>query len=99
VRPNVNGAKENHEESASMGTWSVSHWLILLVIVLLLFGAGKIPQLMGDMAKGIKTFKKGMQDDDEVGKKPDAPATAPGAPKPLETANKPTPSPEGSKAT
>ena len=82
-----------------MGTWSVSHWLILLVIVLLLFGAGKIPQLMGDMAKGIKTFKKGMQDDDDVAKKPDAPAATP--PKPLEHAAKPAASPvaDGSKAT
>jgi sec-independent protein translocase protein TatA len=34
------------------------------VIVLLLFGKGKIPSLMSDMAKGIKSFKKGMSDDD-----------------------------------
>ncbi len=78
-----------------MGTWSVSHWLILLVIVLLLFGAGKIPQLMGDMAKGIKTFKKGMQDDEETAKKPDAPGVAP---KPIEHAAGQKPgSPEGTK--
>lgn len=48
-----------------MGTFSVWHWLIVLVVVLLLFGRGKIPELMGDMAKGIKSFKKGMSDDDE----------------------------------
>jgi sec-independent protein translocase protein TatA len=36
--------------------------LILLVIVLLFFGAGKVPQLMGDLAKGIKTFKAGMKE-------------------------------------
>jgi sec-independent protein translocase protein TatA len=78
-----------------MGTWSVSHWLILLVIVLLLFGAGKIPQLMGDMAKGIKTFKKGMQDDEETAKAPDQPAPA----KPIEHAGpKPAPTAEGTKA-
>jgi len=47
-----------------MGTFSVWHWLIVLVIVLLLFGAGKIPQLMGDMAKGVKSFKKGLAEDD-----------------------------------
>jgi sec-independent protein translocase protein TatA len=40
------------------------HWLIVLAIVLLLFGRGKIPDLMGDVAKGIKSFKKGMADDD-----------------------------------
>jgi sec-independent protein translocase protein TatA len=45
---------------------SIWHWLILLVVVLLLFGAGKIPKLMGDMASGIKAFKKGMKDDDEA---------------------------------
>jgi sec-independent protein translocase protein TatA len=40
--------------------------MIVLVIVLLVFGRGKIPELMGDMAKGIKSFKKGMADDDVV---------------------------------
>ena len=38
--------------------------IIILVIVLLLFGRNKIPQLMGDVAKGIKSFKKGMKEDD-----------------------------------
>jgi sec-independent protein translocase protein TatA len=47
-----------------MGSLSVWHWLIVLAIVLLLFGRGKIPDLMGDVAKGIKSFKKGMSDDD-----------------------------------
>ena len=49
-----------------MGSFSIWHWMIVLVIVLLVFGRGKIPELMGDMAKGIKSFKKGMADDDEV---------------------------------
>ncbi len=47
-----------------IGSLSVWHWLIVLVIVLLLFGRGKIPELMGDVAKGIKSFKKGMTDED-----------------------------------
>ena len=38
--------------------------IIILVIVLLLFGRNKIPQLMGDVAKGIKSFKRGMKEDD-----------------------------------
>ena len=46
-----------------MGSFSIWHWLIVLVVVLLVFGRGKIPELMGDMAKGIKSFKKGMADD------------------------------------
>ncbi len=51
-----------------MGTFSLWHWLIVLAIVLLLFGRGKIPSLMGDMAKGIKAFKTGMKEDPEESK-------------------------------
>ena len=47
-----------------MGSFSIWHWLIVLVVLLLLFGRGKIPDLMGDVAKGIKNFKKGMSEDD-----------------------------------
>jgi sec-independent protein translocase protein TatA len=47
-----------------MGAFSIWHWIIVLIIVLLLFGKGKIPTLMADMAKGIKSFKKNMSDDD-----------------------------------
>ncbi|MCJ8147743.1 twin-arginine translocase TatA/TatE family subunit [Shinella sp. H4-D48] len=47
-----------------MGSFSIWHWLIVLVVVLLLFGRGKIPELMGDVAKGIKNFKKGMTDEE-----------------------------------
>ncbi|MCB1510040.1 MAG: twin-arginine translocase TatA/TatE family subunit [Hyphomicrobiaceae bacterium] len=56
-----------------MGTFSIWHWLIVLAIVILLFGRGKIPELMGDFAKGIKNFKKGMADDDAKpdGKQPE----------------------------
>ncbi|WP_353641283.1 twin-arginine translocase TatA/TatE family subunit [Mesorhizobium sp. WSM2239] len=54
-----------------MGSFSIWHWLIVLVVVLLLFGRGKIPELMGDMAKGIKSFKKGMSDEDEGAKTAD----------------------------
>jgi sec-independent protein translocase protein TatA len=59
-----------------MGSFSIWHWLIVLVVVLLLFGRGKIPELMGDFAKGIKSFKKGMADDDqsEAASAPAAPA-------------------------
>ncbi len=37
--------------------------IVILIVVLLLFGRGKIPQLMGDVAKGIKSFKRGMKED------------------------------------
>ena len=52
-----------------MGSFSIWHWLIVLVIVLLVFGSGKITNIMGDVAGGIKAFKKGMQDDDKVADK------------------------------
>lgn len=48
-----------------MGTMSIWHWVILLLIVVLLFGSGKISAIMTDVAKGIKSFKKGMAEDDE----------------------------------
>ena len=47
-----------------MGGLSIWHWLIVLMVVLLLFGSGKVSGLMGDFAKGIKSFKKNMAEDD-----------------------------------
>jgi sec-independent protein translocase protein TatA len=49
-----------------MGFGSIWHWVVVLLIVVLLFGSGKISGIMGDVAKGIKAFKKGMKDDDKV---------------------------------
>jgi len=49
-----------------MGSFSLWHWIIVLVVVLLLFGRGKISDLMGDVAKGINSFKKGLKEDDDV---------------------------------
>jgi sec-independent protein translocase protein TatA len=61
-----------------MGSLSIWHWIIVLAIVLLLFGGGgKIPNLMGDVAKGIKSFKKGLSDEDKT-------ETADGQPKPVD---------------
>ncbi len=52
-----------------MGSFSIWHWLILLVVVLLLFGgAGKIPRLMSDMAKGVKAFKSGLKEEEDQAK-------------------------------
>jgi sec-independent protein translocase protein TatA len=53
-----------------MGSMSIWHWLVVAAIVLLLFGRGKISELMGDVAKGIKSFKKGMAEDDAEAAKP-----------------------------
>ncbi|MGH7118650.1 MAG: twin-arginine translocase TatA/TatE family subunit [Acetobacteraceae bacterium] len=51
-----------------MGELSIWHWLIVLIVILLLFGSGKVSHLMGDFAKGIKAFKQNMQDDDTPSK-------------------------------
>jgi sec-independent protein translocase protein TatA len=61
-----------------MGSFSLMHWLVVLVIVLLLFGAGKLPRVMGDFAKGIKAFKAGMKEEDEeaAAKPPQVPPPA-----------------------
>lgn len=63
-----------------MGFTSIWHWVIVLVVVLLLFGAGKIPRLMGDVAKGVNAFKKGLKDDGS-----DAEGSAEGEKKAIET--------------
>ena len=52
---------------------SIWHWIIVIAVVLLLFGRGKISELMGDVAQGIKAFKKGMSED-EVAKTEPPPA-------------------------
>ena len=44
---------------------SIWHILVVLLIVVILFGAGKIPQIMGDLGKGIKSFKSGLDDSDK----------------------------------
>jgi sec-independent protein translocase protein TatA len=57
-----------------MGSFSIWHWLIVGAIVLVVFGGrGKISDMMGDVAKGIKAFKKGMADEDTAPSKADAP--------------------------
>lgn len=48
-----------------MGSMSLMHWLVVLAIVLVLFGAGKLPRVMGDFAKGIKAFKSGMKEEEQ----------------------------------
>ncbi len=71
-----------------MGSMSIVHWLIVLVVVLILFGRGRISEMMGDFGKGISSFKKGLNETDETVSKSarieppaqvvsDAPAPAP----------------------
>ena len=68
-----------------MGSFSIWHWLVVLAVILVLFGGGnKISGLMGDFAKGIKSFKKNMAEPDdasmeESASKPSGSLAAPGA--------------------
>ena len=48
-----------------MGSFSMGHWLIVLAVIVLLFGAKKIPELAKGVGKGIKSFKKEMSDDEQ----------------------------------
>lgn len=56
-----------------MGGFSLWHWIIVLLVVLILFGRGRISEIMGDFGKGIKSFKQGLNDED----KPAPPAAPP----------------------
>ena len=47
----------------SIGIWQV---ILILAVVLIIFGAGKLPNVMGDLAKGVKNFKSGLKDEDEA---------------------------------
>lgn len=61
-----------------MGGLSLWHWLVVGIIILLLFGKGRFSDMMGDVARGLKSFKKGISDDDEQ------PAAPPPPPRRLE---------------
>lgn len=53
-----------------MGGLSIWHWLIVLVIVLVLFGRGRVSEIMGDFGKGIKSFKEGMNEEEKKASTP-----------------------------
>jgi sec-independent protein translocase protein TatA len=53
-----------------MGSFSLMHWLVFGVIAILVLGGGRFSNMMGDVAKGIKQFKKGMAEEDEAVREP-----------------------------
>ena len=63
-----------------MGSFSIWHWMVVLLVVLLLFGSGKVSNLMGDFAKGIKSFKKNMGEDESMEASAERPAGTIAAP-------------------
>lgn len=62
-----------------MGSFSVWHWLVVLLVILLLFGGNKISGLMGDLAKGIKSFKHNIKEDGDASMAAEAAPAAPPA--------------------
>ena len=61
-----------------MGTFSLAHWLIVLAVVLIVFGPGRISGMMGDLGKGIRSFRQGMAEDETRDTAPlDPPADKP----------------------
>jgi sec-independent protein translocase protein TatA len=79
-----------------MGGASIWHWVVVGAIVMLLFGRGKISEMMGDVAKGIKAFKKGMSDEDT----PAATTTPPVTPaEPIRSLDHQGPQPVGTTST
>jgi len=73
----ISGARASRHWGSAMGSFSIWHWIIVGAVALLLFGGkGKISDIMGDVAKGIKSFKKGLNDDESG----ETPARVPEAP-------------------
>lgn len=64
-----------------MGAWGIGHWIVVLVVVLVLFGRGRVADVMGEFGKGLKSFKQGMADEDNK------PAPPPAAQIPAPEAN------------
>ena len=73
-----------------MGGFSLIHWIILGVLILLLFGGSRFSAMMGDVAKGLKSFKQGMADEDPATTRPAEPRHLPPQ-QPIDISPQPTP--------
>ena len=67
-----------------MGGLSLWHWLVVIILVMLLFGKGRISDMMGDLGKGLKSFKQGMADEDEKTSRPAEPRQLPREQQPID---------------
>ena len=67
-----------------MGSMSLTHWIIVAIVVLILFGRGRISETMGEFGKGLRSFKQGMSEKDQ----PEAPGKAPQISQPQAEADK-----------
>lgn len=64
-----------------MGAFSLGHWLVVIVVVLIVFGAGRLPKAMGELARGVRAFRSGLQDE-RAAPGPGTPAETPAADRP-----------------
>ena len=67
-----------------MGGLSLWHWLVVIILVMLLFGRGRISDMMGDIGKGLKSFKQGMAEDEDKTSKPAEPRQLPRDQQPID---------------
>ncbi len=74
-----------------MGAWSIWHWVIVLLVVVLVFGSSKLGNLGGDLGRALRGFKKGMSDDED--KNSQLRADPPPPPPPPEPSAESTPDP------
>ena len=81
-----------------MGSLSPLHWMLVLLVVLLLFGTGRISGVMGDFAKGLKSFKKNMAEEDDASMEASAERPASTISAPTSTTSVRTPAPEATRA-
>ena len=67
-----------------MGSFSLIHWIILGVVILLLFGGNRFSAMMSDVAKGLKSFKQGLADDDKPADRRELPPQSRAPDKPID---------------
>jgi len=79
-----------------MGSMSLIHWLVVLVVVLIFFGRGRISETMGDFGKGIRSFKKGLAEEEKPASPPPPAAQLPTPPASEEKAAEPQPADKAS---
>jgi len=83
-----------------MGSFTITHWIVVAIVILILFGRGKISETMGDFGKGFRSFKKGLAEEDgtQATPPPPQPAAPPAqiAPPPSAAAEQAAPAPAAS---
>jgi sec-independent protein translocase protein TatA len=74
-----------------MGSFSLIHWIILGVVILLLFGGNRFSAMMSDVAKGLKSFKQGLSEDDKPAERRELPPQSRAPEQPIDVTPEPRP--------